>query len=383
MKLLYLTGDYLYSKVHNNLIKNLLEKDPTLEVYVFSPVRSDNAHGLEDSYYNNERLKVVTPKVDIPILLYQLDFWAKQRSKVRQIEQYIPIREIDVIHAATMFSEGGTAYRLNKMYGIPYLVSIRGADVMTYARKMPHLWPIGNKILKHAAIVSCVTPSIKERLLSSWKFKPARNSIEQSQIINNGIDAIWTENINLTTKKIGNPARILYIGRFDKNKNVLRLVEAVKLLKKKHNVSLTLIGGKGEEHDEVVRQVQANSSYMEFLGPIYDKERLMGIVRQCDLFAMVSHSETFGLVYAECLSQGLPLLYTKGTGFDEMYPQGFVGYGVDSYSAESIKNGLGFIIDNYDMLRNNISNIEFKQYSWSYVAKKYLDYYIQMKNEQE
>lgn len=375
MKLLYLTGDYLYSKVHNNLIKNLLEKDPSLEVYVFSPVRSDNAHGLEDSYYNNERLKVVTPKVDIPILLYQYDFWAKQRNKVRQIEQYIPIREMNVIHAATMFSEGGTAYRLNKKYGIPYLVSIRGADVMTYAQKMPHLWPIGNKILNHAAVVSCVTPSIKERLLSSWQFKSSRNSIEQSQIINNGIDAIWTENLNLTTKKIGNPIKILYIGRFDKNKNVLRLVEAVKLLKQRHNVSLTLIGGKGEEHDEVVRQVEANSSYMEYLGPIYDKERLMGIVRQCDLFAMVSHSETFGLVYAECLSQGLPLVYTKGTGFDGIYPQGVVGYGVDSNSIDSIEEGLENIVDHYEEIKSNISALDFKKYSWPEIASLYIRIY--------
>ena len=232
MKLLYLTGDYLYSKVHNSLIQNLLIMDPALEVYVFSPVRCDNAHGLEDSYYKDERLKVFTPKVDIPIALFRFDFWAKQRCKVRLIEKFIPINEIDVIYAGTLFSEGGTAIRLSQRYKIPYYVTVRGSDVMTYSKTMPHLWYIANKIIRNATSIICVTPSIKNKMMSFWQYKWTRNKIKSSPIVNNGIDPIWIDNLRVNPKSISDPIRVLYIGRFDINKNVLRLVEAIKILRR-------------------------------------------------------------------------------------------------------------------------------------------------------
>lgn len=40
---------------------------------------------------------------------------------------------------------------------------------------------------------------------------------------------------------------------------------------------------------------------------------------------MPSHKETFGLVYAEAMSQGLPIIYTKNQGFDGQFPDGYVG----------------------------------------------------------
>ena len=94
---------------------------------------------------------------------------------------------------------------------------------------------------------------------------------------------------------------------------------------------------------------------------------------------MVSHGETFGLVYAECMTQGLPLLYTLGTGFDNMYPQGQIGYGVDSHSVDSIAEGLSDIINNYSDLRSNVSQADYGRYSWSSIAKVYIKIYNTIK----
>ncbi len=44
---------------------------------------------------------------------------------------------------------------------------------------------------------------------------------------------------------------------------------------------------------------------------------------------MPSRAETFGLVYVEALLNGLPILYTKNEGIDEMYDN--VGEAVDSF----------------------------------------------------
>lgn len=375
MKLLYLTEDYLYSKVHNNLLNALLNQDPSLVIYVFSPIRNNNRFGLGDSYTHNERLIEISPLIDISHLLYKFDFRAKIRCKVRLIETLIPIREIDVIHAGTLYSDGYTALLLKKKYGIPYLATVRGADVMFYAKKMPHLWLKGINVIRHSGSIVCVTPSIKSRLLSLWFHRGVRSILNTSEVINNGIDNIWLNDISVQPKPIGSPIRVLYIGRFDSNKNVKRLVDAILTVKNKYPIRLTLIGGKGEEQDAVLKAVSEYPDNIEFRGAIYDKEELKKIVRKCDIFAMVSHSETFGLVYAECLTQGLPILYSIGTGFDGVFAQGEVGFGVDSYSKESIVNGLCYIFEHYTVMRQNIERVNFERFSWVDITQKYREIY--------
>ncbi len=377
MNLLYLTEDYLYSKVHNNLLSHLLEKDESLNVYVFSPLRKDDpiSEALVSTFYQNKRLIVITPMIEMPIRLYRYDYWAKMRYKIKLIEQYVNINTIDAIHAATLFSEGGVAFRLFKKYHIPYFVSIRGTDISLYSKKMPHLWLTGVRVMKHANVLSCVTPTIKKTMLSKWQYYSCRERIRSAEIITNGIDDIWINNSIRDVKELGNPIRVLYIGRFDINKNVLRLISSIKELRKKYNIRLTMIGGGGDEHEDVIIMVGENPDYLEYLGRIYDKEELIKIVGACDLFAMVSHGETFGLVYIECLTQGLPLLYTKNTGIDGLYPEGTVGYGVDSFSVESIIDGLTRIIDNYTDLRKSISKLNFDNFNWDKLASAYLTFY--------
>ena len=380
MNLLYLTEDYLHSKVHNNLIIHMLENKPDLKVYVFVPLRPRVGETLVNNFKEHERLVLVTVPIDISFNRYRVDFWAKIRCKIRLIEKYIPINEIDVIHAATLFTEGCTAKGLQKKYNIPFLVSIRGTDSDFYAKNMVHLWPISYGVIKHANVLAYITPNIKQSLMERWQYRGLKEKLKTGIVINNGIDDIWLNNIYRAQHTIGDTIRILYIGRFDSNKNVIRLIEAVKILHKDINVSLTLIGGDGEEQSSVEQQINKHSDYMEYLGKIYDKQKLIQIARNSDIFAMISHGETFGLVYAECLTQGLPLLYTSKTGFDGMYPQGYVGYSVNSYNVESIVDGLSNVIANYDSIRNNILSLDYNRYDWNSIAKHYVSLYSSIIN---
>lgn len=383
MNILYLTEDYLHSKVHNNLLMHMLKSNVDLRIYVFVPTRPRLGTTLASSFAHHDRLIVMAVPIDISLSLYRIDFWAKIRCKVRLIEKHIPIHKIDVIHAATLFTEGCTARALQKKYNIPYFVSMRGTDSDFYAKRMYHLWPMSRGVIKHASALAYVTPSIKQRIMSRWQYRDLKEVLEKGFIINNGVDSIWTENLYVEFKPIGNPIRVLYIGRFDSNKNVMRLIEAVKAIRKNQDIRLILVGGDGEEQHLVEKEVNLHSDFIEYRGKIYDKRSLMQVVRECDIFAMVSHGETFGLVYVECLSQGLPIIYTLGTGFDGMYPQGEIGYGVNSFSVDSIAGGLKKLISNYDKIRRNISHIDFGRYSWSEIARQYVDIYKSVRNDKK
>ena len=61
---------------------------------------------------------------------------------------------------------------------------------------------------------------------------------------------------------------------------------------------------------------------------------------------MPSYTESFGLVYAEAMSQKLPVIYSKGQGFDGQFEEGLVGYHVSPYDVKDIANGILKALEN-------------------------------------
>ncbi len=110
---------------------------------------------------------------------------------------------------------------------------------------------------------------------------------------------------------------------------------------------------------------------VNFLGSVYEKEELLKIYRANHIFAMVSKRETFGLVYLEALTQGLPLLYTKSRGIDGIFKER-IGEAVDPYSVNSIKNGLQKMIANYEEYDTYVN---FSDFDWEGIAQKYYEMY--------
>ena len=88
---------------------------------------------------------------------------------------------------------------------------------------------------------------------------------------------------------------------------------------------------------------------------------------------MVSIHETFGLVYLEALSQGLPILFSKNDGIDGTLPQN-VGEAVDPLSPQNVKKGLINLIQNYHEYSNEA--VDFKTFKWKNIAQKYHDIYL-------
>ncbi len=76
-------------------------------------------------------------------------------------------------------------------------------------------------------------------------------------------------------------------------------------------------------------------------------QALMPLYREADVFLLPSRRETFGLVYAEAISQGLPVLYGRGQGFDGQFEDGRVGYAVDPDDPVAIADKVLSILGDY------------------------------------
>jgi glycosyltransferase involved in cell wall biosynthesis len=86
--------------------------------------------------------------------------------------------------------------------------------------------------------------------------------------------------------------------------------------------------------------------------PPKSPSELIEIYSSQDISVMPSFYESFGLVYAEAMSQGLPVIYTKGQGFDGQFPEGYIGYHVDADSSQNISNGILSVVENYGEISN-------------------------------
>jgi glycosyltransferase involved in cell wall biosynthesis len=160
------------------------------------------------------------------------------------------------------------------------------------------------------------------------------------------------------------------------------LIKAIDLLKKRgYNVTLTAIGRSlpnrlvSETYITLIENEASGKDYI-FLVDYKQKEDLCLAYSKADIFVLPSIHETFGLVYAEALSQGLPIVYTAGEGFDGFYKNGEIGYGIDALDIEDIADGIESVINNYAYLAQNVTKLSLNDsFEWNHIAKRYLEIY--------
>lgn len=365
MNVLYLTEDYVGSRVHHNLCRSIVEADNQIDMTVSAFNRPN--YPLRDlrPTYDGRNYRLVESDFEGNLLMYRTWFPYKIRCKYRQLTQKADLEHTDLIVASTLFSDGAVAYRLWCERRIPYVVVVRGTDVNLYLRRMLHLYRIGRQIVNNAQKVIFVSPVQRRQFEKSLAFRHLISGLQPKLItITNGIDQVWIDNQHLENDN-RNPNAILYIGVFDRNKNVSTLIEACQRLRKQNpNLTLNLVGGGGACEPQIMKQIEQNGAWIKFHGPVYDKQKLMQICRQNAVFVMISKSETFGLVYFEALTQGLPVVYTTGQGFDGVLDGYNVGLAAKSSSVSDVSEKIQLVLHDRIAMQKSIGQINFEDFSW-------------------
>lgn len=293
------------------------------------------------------------------------------------INKKIDLNNINIIHAHTLFSMGGIALKLKKEKNIDYIVAIRNTDVNLFFKYMLHTRKIGINIMEEAKKIIFISPAYKEFVVNRYIPYKLRDYINQKSIIApNGINHFWLQNKYTKFKCKGKKEiNLIYVGDFSKNKNIDISINAAKELKKLgHNVNFTIIGGGGNSEYKIKKLYRINKDIVKIYARIEDRKKLLDMHRKSDIFIMPSFQETFGLVYVEAISQGLPIIYTKGQGIDGYFKEGTVGYSVNPKDVNDIVKKIEMIIHNYNKISKNCHNLV-DNFSWDKIAKIYHDTY--------
>jgi len=221
------------------------------------------------------------------------------------------LRHADLVHLTGVYSfPTYPCLILCKQLKIPVVWSPRGSlQRWAGSRREPLkiLWEKLCQSLLPSNITIHVT-SKDEELESRKKFPNIPFAV-----IPNGVDVPEFINPILSNGLL----RLLFLGRLDQKKGIENLLEACLELKKtfRKPFSLVIAGAGSPSYTDFLGNYIKElglSGEICMIGQIGDKEKF-GLFNSTDVTVVPSHTENFGIVVAESLAHGVPVIASTGT----------------------------------------------------------------------
>lgn len=294
-------------------------------------------------------------------------------------EKLLEKGNFDVIHAFFTVPCGYMAMRLSKRYNVPYIVSLRGADVPGYSERFTMLYsflrPLTRRIWARASNVVSNSSGLRELALQT-------NVSQEISIIPNGIDI--EEFKPLVDKEVDGYVRILCVSRLTPRKGIRYLLQAMKLLlaeNAERKIELW-IAGEGDE-TESLKQLSSElgiEKKVKFFGRVAH-ENLAKHYQSADIFCLPSLNEGMSNTMLEALASGMPIVATVTGGTEELVGNGENGFFVEQKSAEDLAQKLETLISDTALRTQfgNASRARAEKMSWKNVAMAYYDLYQKAK----
>jgi glycosyltransferase involved in cell wall biosynthesis len=282
-----------------------------------------------------------------------------------------------LFHAHSLFINGAVAFKLKKKTNINYVVAVRSTDVKVFFKYLFFLRSFGINILMDASKIIFISHVYRDLVLKNYVSDKDRKIIlDKCVVIPNGIDGFWHENsLDIKEYSMKSPIKVLYVGQFIKRKNSLKLIKSITALKDDGiDISLMIVGDGQGIYNKIIKMNSKYKSYIEVIPWVSSKNELLKLYRSADIFALPSDNETFGLVYIEAISQGLPILYVINEGIDGYFKNEEVGVKIKT-NVDDITLGIRQILENYKDLKP-INKENLSRFRWYDISKNYMDIYL-------
>lgn len=167
---------------------------------------------------------------------------------------------------------------------------------------------------------------------------------------------------------------VLFIGRLETKKNLLRLLHSFAEFVKKHSdYKMLLCGKRGIGFKKIWQAMEDNGLWNKVLLPGYinEKEKYL-LLKNCTIFALPSLQEGFGFPILEAFHYKKPLLTSDILAIREVAADAAVF--INPYKEKEIADGLARLADD-ENLREKLAEAGLKQvkkFKWETSAKKTL-----------
>jgi glycosyltransferase involved in cell wall biosynthesis len=289
------------------------------------------------------------------------------------------IKDADIVHVQSIFSTPtpiGLAYA--KLFGKPILLSPRGSlcewclkERSSFKQRWLTLLirPFARSIHWHA------TSEIEKRDILNLFPNATIHLIPDGVDVDEFAKPKYLSksqfmhrfaNIEKKPKKI-----IVSMGRIHKVKGFDILLESFARLRKKFPDTVLFIAGKDDGFLDFLKNKSEQlglGNSLFFTGALQGRDKV-DFLANADLFVLPSHTENFGIVYAESLAAGTPIIASRNTPWS-MVEDFECGAWVPNNVDDTASSMEILLKKNRDELRNNARKLA-SVYDWKYIALKF------------
>ncbi|MEX0686537.1 MAG: glycosyltransferase [Balneolales bacterium] len=287
----------------------------------------------------------------------------------------------DIMHDHGMWLQTNhVAVSLAKNHKIPSLISPRGMvepwALKHKAWKKKIAWNLYQKKDLQKATVLHATATGEANHLRALGLK------QPIAIVPNGVNLADPNEETSETEK--NERICFFLGRIYPVKGLLNLVEAWGKVNPK-GWKVILAGPDESSHKAKVESAIKKRNLekvFSFVGPVEEKEK-KNWFNKADLVVLPSFSENFGIVVAEALNYGIPVITTKGTPWQELITHNcgwWVDIGVEPLS-EAIREATSMDADELWQMGSRGRELIKSRYSWPVQAEIMYEVYQWMLND--
>ena len=248
------------------------------------------------------------------------------------------IRQFDIVHFHAIWNlEQHRVAALCRRLGVPYVIAPRG---------MLEPWSLRQGWLKKR--IARFLFQDRDLKGAAALHATAASEVESFRKLGLGNAVIVSPNgVNLPETKVersggGKRRRALFVSRMHPKKGVLELIKAWRRVQGEAKVRgegeswclelvYTVRNEEERAYERACRELADGDAGIVFTGEL-DDEAKWAAYRRADFFVLPTYSENFGIVVAEALWAGVPVVTTKGTPWRELEETGcgwWIGTGTD------------------------------------------------------
>lgn len=288
-------------------------------------------------------------------------------SALPTLRRLVRTRRYDINHTHFIFPVGLLAWLINRLTGLPYVITAHGSDVPGYN---PHrlrtahrlLQPLWRMVLSRTACLVAPSEVLKALIL-------AKHPKTRVVVIPNGFDKDRFRTDKPRAK------RVLLVTRMLERKGVQYLLEALQGLSVDgYEVQIV---GEGPYLPALRRIAETARVRVAFLGWLDNgSNELRELYETSRIFVLPSEAENFPVCLLEAMAAGLAIITTQGTGCAEVV--GNAALLVPVKDAPALSAALGGLIQSEERatkLGQAARRRLEEQFVWPVVAEKYLHLY--------
>lgn len=240
----------------------------------------------------------------------------------------------DLIHAHKLTIEGIAGDALARRWGVPLALSVQGNTDLKIARAKPGLHPVLTRIWQEADVAFPFAP---------WAWTDLDDLLGRRGGPTHALPCPGPADILRAPAQSTEPVVLSAFHLHDAaNKNAVALIDAIAIAAKDvPEIRLEILGG----GDAVAfarlacHADKAAPGRVRFLGHVPQAE-IQDLFNRATAFALVSHRESYGMVFAEALLAGTPCLIPHGRAIDGYFEDGSVVIAADPKDTPGIARGL-------------------------------------------